>query len=287
MFFNRAYWKGQVKIKGFTLIELLVVVAIIALLLSILMPSLQKAKDHAKKIGCSANLRSLALAAIYYADEHDSFTPSSTNTWNDDGILRAGWVGVTSDMARQALDTQVQIYGNGTDAFTGLHKSQLWPYIENTGGWRCPTDPDKQQLRSYGMAAQWWGTHHVDGDGVWYDDQTRAMVYRKLTKIKNPSGRFFFVDQLGYNNDAYYALWYSQPKWWNIPSFLHRGGSVNGFADGHAEAYPMKPETVRLARESLDTNLSNGFKMLQVNVPDSEDLKYYQIATWGTIGWQP
>ena len=147
-------------IKGFTLIELLVVIAIIALLLSILLPSLSLAKDTAKRIGCSANLRSLAMAAIFYAEENDGLTPSSTNIWADNGVSRAGWVGQTSSPSRQALDIDVQVYGNGTDQFTGLHKSQLWNYIENTKGWRCPTDPDKEQLRSYCMAGQWWGRHY-------------------------------------------------------------------------------------------------------------------------------
>ena len=79
----------KMRSKAFTLIELLVVIAIIALLLSILIPALSTVKDHAKKIGCSANLRSLATAAIVYADEHDSLTPSSTNFW--DNQTRAGW----------------------------------------------------------------------------------------------------------------------------------------------------------------------------------------------------
>ena len=111
-------------IKGFTLIELLVVIAIIALLLSILLPSLNMAKDIAKRIGCSANLRSLAMATIFYTDDNDGLVPSSTNTWVDNGLTRAGWVGQTSDTtSRTALDINEQVYGNGSDEFTGLHKS--------------------------------------------------------------------------------------------------------------------------------------------------------------------
>lgn len=287
MFSKQLNGKSQIVIpmerKGFTLIELLVVISIIAMLLAILMPALGKAKDHAKKIGCSANLRSLAMAAILYAEDNDGLTPCSTNTWNDNGVVKAGWVGQTSSSARKALDYHEQVYGNGVDQFTGLHKSQLWSYIENTKGWRCPTDPDKSQLRSYGMAAQWWGAHANTNDSIWYDPG-RPKIHKKMSSIRNASQRFFFVDQLGYNLDAYFALWYSQPKWWNIPNFNHGGGSVNGFADGHSESYKMDRETVRMAQEGMD-NINNGFKMPQDSVPDSEDLKYYQHATWSNQGW--
>ena len=275
------------KAKAFTLIELLVVIAIIALLLSIVMPALRMAKDHAKRIGCSANLRSLAMAAIFYAGDNDSLTPSSSNTWNDNGVVRAGWVGQTSDSSHTALDVQVQIYGNGIDEFTGLHKAQLWDYIETIEAWRCPTDPDKEQLRSYCMAAQWWGTHTNADDSVWYDTQTTGLVYRKISDVKSSSQRFLFVDAVGSNMDAYFALWYSKPQWWNIPQFNHGGGSVNGFADGHVEGYKMDADTVKRATEAVGdgTGVIPGYKMLPDDLPDSKDLKYYQRATWGKLGW--
>ena len=55
--------------KGFTLIELLVVIAIIAILIAILVPSLNRARKQAKFMRCKANLKSYGLMAFMYADD--------------------------------------------------------------------------------------------------------------------------------------------------------------------------------------------------------------------------
>ena len=63
--------------KKFTLIELLVVVAIIGILVSILMPSLGKAREKAKRAVCLSNLRQCGLASIIYANSNnDRLNPS-------------------------------------------------------------------------------------------------------------------------------------------------------------------------------------------------------------------
>lgn len=65
--------------RGFTLIELLVVVAIIALLIAILLPSLGRSRDQAKRTVCGTHLRSMTLGANVYASEWDGHLPPSVN----------------------------------------------------------------------------------------------------------------------------------------------------------------------------------------------------------------
>lgn len=72
------------KKSAFTLIELLVVIAIIALLLSIIMPSLAKAKMLAKRLVSSSNMRQIGIAMTLYAEDNKGYFPETTHTVSSD-----------------------------------------------------------------------------------------------------------------------------------------------------------------------------------------------------------
>jgi prepilin-type N-terminal cleavage/methylation domain-containing protein len=77
---------------GFTLIELLVVVAVIAVLMAILMPALQRVKHQARGVACQSNLKQWGLIFAMYADDHDSRLPGwleADGPWPE--VLTALW----------------------------------------------------------------------------------------------------------------------------------------------------------------------------------------------------
>jgi prepilin-type N-terminal cleavage/methylation domain-containing protein/prepilin-type processing-associated H-X9-DG protein len=71
------YGVEMIKKKGFTLVELLVVISIIALLLSVLMPALGRARDQARRVACGAQIKNVGLAILSYASANNGYFPES------------------------------------------------------------------------------------------------------------------------------------------------------------------------------------------------------------------
>jgi prepilin-type N-terminal cleavage/methylation domain-containing protein len=139
----RVYTK---KMKGFTLIELLVVVAIIALLISILIPSLGKARKQAAGAVCGVGLQQIMLALRTYQDEHQGWLPESVNPGTPFGdMVGSLW----------------------SEAAWYVPKKNLWfykltpKYTANPNVFICPGDPFKARF-DYEKSTQPGGEPRTD-----------------------------------------------------------------------------------------------------------------------------
>lgn len=93
--------KASNRRKGFTLIELLVVIAIIGVLIALLLPAVQQAREAARRSQCSNNLRQIGIGLHVFADTHNGALCTGAADWKRDGcFVQYGWV---ADLVQQGV----------------------------------------------------------------------------------------------------------------------------------------------------------------------------------------
>jgi prepilin-type N-terminal cleavage/methylation domain-containing protein/prepilin-type processing-associated H-X9-DG protein len=194
------------RIRGFTLVELLVVIAIIGVLVALLLPAVQSAREAARRMGCTSKLRQLAIAAHNIHDvggrfcAGNSYRVGTVSPWNAGGVYDyyETWaISVLPYLEQTAVGqmwdpTTPNAFNDPTGKMTVLRNTKLNIYI-------CPSDPNpfvaskpasgpggsgiqtsaniSMQSNYRGVAGTSWGSRNfkddTGGDANW-DDGTQV-----------------------------------------------------------------------------------------------------------------
>jgi prepilin-type N-terminal cleavage/methylation domain-containing protein len=157
---------------AFTLIELLVVIAIIALLMGILLPSLNKARQQGKKIVCTAHMKGLGISLRMYVDDNNGKTHRSPN----EGLWDTAYEG--SPIVRPFAP-------DDSFAYWGI---AYYPYSKNKKVFHCPSTgrADDWPERGWGVAYQRYFrycSYGINGYITWNSEENRnVMIDRDFKK---------------------------------------------------------------------------------------------------------
>jgi prepilin-type N-terminal cleavage/methylation domain-containing protein/prepilin-type processing-associated H-X9-DG protein len=111
--------------RAFTLVELLVVISIIAVLMAVIVPSLNRVRAQAKNADCQSNLRQYVIAEFMFVQDHDEYFT------NPHYFLFKNWKNIDSPQCRWH-NPEVGIYSDGEEP-----DGELWPYLQNKNVFCC------------------------------------------------------------------------------------------------------------------------------------------------------
>lgn len=222
---------------NFTLIELLIVIGIIAILASLLLPALNKARDRARSAKCSSNLRQVGGYLILYQDDYNNWIPPTTNSLHS-GSYYVYWSLVLAEPCGYFA------YIPATKSFPGfMYCPSQKP--------RAPGE-NTDWNQSYGLKQ--WKAPSAPGSGT----VTGYNMPNKLNEIKNISGFFLLGDSRSNSTGMqYFSIGHNTNSNSQRVHLRHSQQANMFYADGHVAA--TKGEVITSQRDDYpDTTVNAG-----------------------------
>lgn len=169
---------GRKRRRGFTLIELLVVVSIIGVLVALLLPAVQAAREAARRGQCQNNLKQIGLAMANYLDAFGRYPPSAV----------VGYVGTTFYWQGWSIHAKLLPYADALNKYDDFNFDVASANVENSTGFNrlgsvfiCPTDPRASERRA---SRGYDNTNYGFNRGDWF-------VWGGMTSALRPVSPFY------------------------------------------------------------------------------------------------
>lgn len=234
------YTVSRKPIHGFTLIELLVVIAIIALLLSMLMPSLQRAKAQARQVRCLANSRQMGLALYMYADDYNGHVVQTRLYAGPGDPYRNGW----QSNLTPYLDTSKTMQ---RVASLTPEKRIMYNSIWNSKKLFCPEEklpstPGWPATYGIHWGSSVWRMYGIDYNRGWGLIDADTSKTRKLANVRPSTIVFCDTRSVEYFYSQFYRIM-AGGNYGGVDLYMpvrHPLGYCGTFADGHGRTIPKE-----------------------------------------------